>query len=206
MADQISLFDDTKTGPRSIPHETARNFIESWHYSGNIPTGLNICYGLYLDDTLYAVIVYGIGVNGYQASFLGVESVIEIKRLARIEPPASYPLSKFISETIKLLRRKMQIDAIVAFADPQHSHHGGVYKASNFVLLGMTQPERHLVDENGNLRHRRFAYRYAKRKNINTPEARRLLNCTPVKTAPKFRWVRYLNKRRQQMLIRAANG
>ncbi len=35
---------------RPIVHSIAKPFIERWHYSGCIPTGKNICYGLYVTE------------------------------------------------------------------------------------------------------------------------------------------------------------
>jgi hypothetical protein len=168
--------------------------VERWHYSKRMPTGKNICYGLFDNDELYAVIVYGIGVNPYQAKFLHVESVIEIKRMCRSEPRRDYQLSRFISITSNMARKEYKYDCVVAFADPEYGHEGIVYKASGFTLHGMTNSEWHLVDSSGNKRHRRYAFRHARRNNISIQDSRRQLGLNRVKTAPKFRWVRMVGK------------
>jgi hypothetical protein len=173
-----------------INHETARLWVERWHYSGRIPTGQNIAYGLFASGELYAVIVYGIGVNPYQASFLGVESVVEIKRMVRSEPPLSYQLSRFIALTLRMLKREVRFDAVVAFADPEHGHSGTVYKAAGFILEGKTGKEWHLIDKEGNKRHRRYAFRYARRNGISVAQARAQLGVERVITEAKFRWVK----------------
>ena len=157
-----------------------------------MPTGENHSFGLF-DGTnsLYAVIVLGTGVNPYQASFLKCLAPIEIKRLARSEPARTeWPMSKFISVTLRLLRKEMDFDAVVAFADPEHGHEGTVYKAAGFKHEGMSNAEFHTIDEAGNMRHRRFAFRYARRNKISIEEARRQLNLERKQTAPKHRWVR----------------
>lgn len=175
-----------------IGHDAAKLFIERWHYSGKMPTGKNINYGLRRNGSLYAVIVYGIGVNPFQASFLGVKHVVEIKRLVRREPKESYSLSRFINLTTRMLTRMNKIDAIVAFADPQYGHEGTVYKAAGFSYAGKTLPEWHTMDKDNIIRHRRYAYRAAKRWNIKLSEAREKLGLTRIKTQPKHRWVRHL--------------
>ena len=178
---------------RPINHKTAKLWVEKWHYSKRIPTGKNICYGLFANGNLYAVIVYGIGVNPYQAKFLGVKNVIEIKRMCRSEPPIDgFPLSKFISITSKMVAKECKFDCIVAFADPEQGHEGTVYKASNFTFHGKTNPEWHLVDVDGNVRHRRFAYRHARRNNISVSDSRKELKLTRIKTLEKYRWVRFI--------------
>jgi len=176
-----------------IDHTTAKAWIEQWHYSHVIPKGKNIRFGLYNYGELYAVIVYGNGVNPYQARFLGVERVIELKRMCRSEPKRAFPLSRFIALTAKMAYKVYPYQCIVAFADPEQGHEGTVYKASNFKLHGTTNAEWHVKDESGVLRHRRYAYRYAKRNNVSIEEARNILKLTRVQTKRKFRWVKYNN-------------
>lgn len=181
---------------KPVNHKTAKSWVEKWHYSKRMPTGKNISYGLFANGNLYAVIVYGIGVNPYQAKFLGVDNVIEIKRMCRSEPIIKgYPLSKFISVTSKMVAKDYLFDCIVAFADPEQGHEGTVYKASNFILHGKTNPEWHLIDVFGNVRHRRFAYRHARRNNITVDESRKELGLVRLKTLEKYRWVRFVKPR-----------
>lgn len=176
-----------------VSHRIAKDFIERWHYSHKLPTGLNICYGLWYGDELYAVIVYGLGVNPYQSEFLGVQQAVEIKRMVRSEPKlADYPLSRFIGLTAKFLRAEIFYDCIVAFADPEHGHEGTVYKAAGFTLHGQTNAEWHTVDKHGNKRHRRFAFRHARRNDITIAESRDVLELSRVQTEPKLRWVRMI--------------
>lgn len=172
-----------------INHKMAKEFVEQWHYSHRIPTGKNISFGLWDNESLYAVIVYGIGVNPYQAEFLNVESVIEIKRLCRSEPKKSFELSRFIRLTIKMARKTMNFQAVVAFADPEQGHRGTIYKAAGFIHEGYTNPEWHLIGEDGEKRHRRFAYRVSRRKGISVSDSREYLKLKRIKTKPKHRWV-----------------
>jgi hypothetical protein len=180
---------------RPIGHLTAKNWVERWHYSGRIPTGKNINYGLYAGPELYAIIIYGIGVNPYQAAFLGVSSVVEIKRMCRREPRLDYPLSRLIRLTMKMMRQQMPFDAVVAFADPEHGHEGTVYKAAGFEYRGVTNAEFHLEDKDGNRRHRRYAFRHARRNGIPIGDSRAVLGLARIRTAPKHRWVAMVRPR-----------
>lgn len=174
---------------KPISNGIAKSWVEKWHYSKRIPTGKNICYGLFHDRNLYAVIVYGIGVNPYQAQFLKVASVVEIKRLCRSEPRLAYPLSRFIRLTVRMVAKEMNFDCVVAFADPEYGHEGIVYKACGFVLEGFTNPEWHTVDSEGEVRHRRYAFRFSRRHDISIEEAREQLGLSRKQTKPKYRWV-----------------
>ena len=172
-----------------LKHKQTKAFVEKWHYSHRIPTGKNICFGLWAGEEVYAVIVYGIGVNPYQAKFLNVESVVEIKRMCRSEPKQNYELSRFIRISLKMARKIIEFQAVVAFADPEHGHEGTVYKAAGFTHEGYTNPEWHLVGEDGEKRHRRYAFRMARRNGITVSDARDALGMKRVKTDPKHRWV-----------------
>ena len=174
----------------SVTHTEAKTFVEHWHYSKRMPTGKNICFGVRHGGLLYAVIVYGTGVNPYQAAFLGVDKVMEIKRMCRREPKEDYPLSRFIALTTRMLKKLYEFGAIVAFADPEQGHEGTVYKAAGYEYRGTTNAEFHLEEEDGTIRHRRFAYRMARRNGITVAEAREQLNVKRIRTAPKHRWVR----------------
>lgn len=178
-----------------ITHTQAKNFVERWHYSHRIPTGKNICFGLWCGWELYAVIVYGTGVNPYQEKFLHVDSVIEIKRMCRSEPKKQYELSRFIRLSLKMVRKQWNFQAVVAFADPEQGHEGTVYKAAGFIQEGRTNPEWHLVGEDGEKRHRRYAFRVARRTGTTLAEARELLGVQRIKTEPKHRWVLRLEKK-----------
>jgi hypothetical protein len=195
-----------------INHVTAKRWIEKWHYSKKIPTGKNVSFGLYRkywqiwrglprkEIDLYATITYGIGVNPYQAGFLGVEKVVEIKRMCRSEPRFDeFPLSKLISISLKMLLKEGSFDCVVAFADPEQGHEGIVYKASGFQLHGMTNPEWHLEDKDGLRFHRRVAYRHARRNGCSIGESRAILGFKRAKTLPKYRWIRVLKTRNGSM-------
>jgi hypothetical protein len=205
MAEQLALqLKDGGSNPtlslqyfiHRINHGDAKQFVEKWHYSKRMPTGKNVCFGVRSQDGfLYAVIVYGIGVNPYQARYLGVESCVEIKRLCRREPRENYQLSRFINLTTKMLTKEMDFRAVVAFADPEHGHTGKVYSAAGYKNMGETNPEWHLVDGAGNIRHRRYAFRMARRNGISVDKARHALGVDRVKTQPKHRWVRIISEK-----------
>lgn len=188
---------------KKITPQIAKPFIETWHYSKRCPTGKNIFFGWYVDGELYAIADYGIGVNPYQAQSLskltGLDiqnrSLLELKRLCRIEPKKeSLSLTSFLAKCHKFLKQE-GYRFIVSFSDPAHGHCGGVYRAANFQHLGKTNPETHSIDLEGNVRHRRYYFRYARRKGISVSKAREELGLKLVKTVPKDRWFIQINKK-----------
>lgn len=180
----------TDNGVQIIDSETARAFIELWHYSGVLPTGRNVCFGWFIEGELYGVAVYGDGVNQIQHDYLArvtglpVErrNLFELRRLCRLEPARDgYQLSRFIAICHRILKRDHGIRFIVSFSDPAHNgfkgkrrksySSGGIYAAANFKHLGKTGTERHVKDSSGRLHHRRKVY-HARRRGTDTPELR----------------------------------
>lgn len=190
---------------KEILLKEARPFIQKYHYSGKVPTGKNIFFGWYdTEGALYAVANYGMGVNAYQAEYLarvtgkGVKlyNLMELKRLCRREPKRhDMPLTKFLSMCHKKLARDYGISFVVSFSDPERNHNGGIYKAANFTHLGKTNPEFHVIGEDGEVRHRRYPYRYSQRHGCTIQEARDILGLSRVKTLPKDRWFLVINNR-----------
>ena len=153
---------------------------------------------------MYCVADYGIGVNPYQAQSLSKltgyevskDNLLELKRLCRVEPKKeSLQLTQFIAGCHKILKKK-GIRYIVSFSDPDMKHNGGIYKAANFKYLGKTDAAIHTIDENNIVRHRRYYFRYARRKNITVAQARKELGLKTLKTAPKDRWFIQINSKR----------
>lgn len=179
---------------RKINLPTATKFVERWHYSHKITGGQVVCFGLFADGILYAVIVFGMGCNRFQAPFLGVKTFMEIKRMCRREPKMNYELSRFIAISTRMLRREYEFECVLAFADPEHGHEGHVYKGAGFVLHGMTQAEWHLEDEKGRRVHRRLAHRWAKKEGIKQEQCRQKHGLRRVRTLPKYRWVKMIGR------------
>ena len=191
-----------------ISYTTAARHVSRWHYSGGMPRGRNICYGWYMGDRLYAVGVWGNGVNPHQVRFLSritgqeVTGVVELKRLARSSPKLSAPLTAFLAQSHRLLRSHHGARWVVSFSDPMHGHTGGIYRAANFFAFGKTKAEYHTIDRDGNPVHRRRAYRLAKRTGVTIAEARAQLGLRSVKTLPKDRWLLPLEKKARRALVR----
>jgi hypothetical protein len=184
-------------GVARLDTDTARAFVELWHYSGVLPTGRNVCFGWFLDGQLYAVACYGHGINHGQPQYLAKVTgkdvtsgnLIELRRLCRVEPPRDdAPLTRFLAICHRILRRDHGIRFVVSFSDPAHGHNGGIYKASNFEHLGKTDGERHVIDGKGRLRSRRMVRHHAKRSGTTQAEARARLGLKVQRTVKRDRW------------------
>ncbi len=184
--------------------------VERYHYSRIIPKGRNLCWGVWIDGTLYAVAIYGNGVNCYQAGFLARKTGlavtpgnhVELKRLVRVEPRSlHFQLTKLLANAHHWLL-SLGYKYVVSFSDPEWGHTGSVYRAANFAHLGRTQAEWHVKDKNGKRQHRRLAYRYARRKGCSISEAREELGLTRVQTVPRDRWFLALERSNRKTMNR----
>jgi hypothetical protein len=195
-------------GIERIDTETARSFVELWHYSGNVPSGKNVCFGWFVESELYAVAIYGIGVNQAQHTFLAHltglpvtrKNLFELRRLCRVEPARDgLQLTQFIAACHRILKREHGIRYVVSFSDPAHNGFkgkrskayasGGVYAAANFKHIGRTNGETHTIGRDGRMEHRRKAYRYKQRMGGTTAQAREKLGLRTQRTRGKDRWL-----------------
>ena len=188
---------------RRITKKEATPIIKGYHYSKNIPAGKNIYFGYYVNDIiLYAVAIYGIGVNNNGPAFLArtmkkevtVQNSLELKRLARIEPKISVaPLTKFLAICHRLLKKE-GYKYVVSYSDPDFNPAGGIYAASNFKFIGMTSPESDILNTEGLKINRRTLLHWRNRqkkvtgKMLTIDEACAIRGFRKVKTQPKKRW------------------
>ena len=193
-----------------IDYSEASDQVKRWHYSGCMPRGYNVCFGLYRGSELYAVAVFGTGVNSYQDSYLArvtglavtAKNLVELKRLARSSPKRKYPMTKFMSECHRILKDENKIRYVISFSDPDQGHTGTLYRAANYIHIGKTNAEMHVIDRDGVRRHRRVAYRLARRRDIPIAAARAELGFTCIKTSPRDRWFLPLFKKDRKSLER----
>lgn len=135
---------------RRITQAEARTIVDTYHYSRNVPAGKNIHFGWFLGEELYAVASYGIGANNnlpkYLAKVTGLpvvnKNLFELKRLARkgSKEEKQVSLSKLLAVSNRALFKEEGIRYIVSYSDPDYNPAGGIYAASGFTLLGLTDP------------------------------------------------------------------
>lgn len=126
-------------------------FIEKWHYSKNV-NGLMSDYCFKLTDTtgkLIGGMMYGkIAMAGVWKKYASNESeLIELRRLCCIDNTPKNTESYFIGHTLRWLKRNTKIKTVISYADTTYGHEGTIYKASNFKLVGMTQPGKVIMFE-----------------------------------------------------------
>ena len=122
-----------------------REFVEKWHYSGNI-NGLRIshCFALYDGDELIGGMIFGsmAMANAWKRYADAEEDIIELRRLCCIDDTPKNTESYFIGAALRWLKVNTDIKLVISYADAHYGHAGTIYKATNFEHVGMTSKGR----------------------------------------------------------------
>ena len=97
-----------------------------------------------------AIGVYGWPTTGnFRFGFSTIE-------LMRLWSPDQYSgvLSQFVAQTIKIIHKECpEVDLLVSYADSEAGHHGGIYRASNWLYAGRASaggPQGFIIDKEPN--------------------------------------------------------
>ena len=123
------------------------------HYLRSIPSGST--WTFYYDG---AIVLFSQPANPHLSTWLLGEpnKVLELSRLWVPDAHRANLLTEAIAYAIRELRqREPHVAAVVAYADPNHGHRGGVYRAASWTPVGMTDETRAYVDAQGRVRSRR---------------------------------------------------
>ena len=200
---------------RRISVKDARPLVEEFHYSRNLPSGKNICFGWFLPEEegekLYAVAVYGIGSNNNVYDFFAKttglpcsdKNLYELKRLVRsgTKEERQVSLSQMLSFCHRSLLKENGIRYVISYSDPEFNPSGGIYAASNFVLVGWSKPETDILNGEGLKINRRTLLHWRNRNgHPSIEQACANLGYQKVKTPPKKRWFIALDPKDQKIL------
>lgn len=132
-----------------------KDFIESWHYSGSI-NGLmcDYCFRLMDGERMVGAMIYGglAMANAWRAYGDSKDDVLELRRLCCVDDTYRNAESYFIGRTLRWLVRHTDVSTVVSYADPEYSHVGVIYQASNFSYAGKTAKGR-VIMHNGKKYH-----------------------------------------------------
>lgn len=127
-----------------IPANIARPFVKAHHYSGKVVNNSCLHFGAFLGGRLHGVMSYGPPMDKSKLIKLvdgsGWYNFMELNRMAFDEFLPRFSESHCIAKSIKLIKKNApQVKWIVSFADATQCGDGTIYRASNFVLTGITE-------------------------------------------------------------------
>ena len=118
-------------------YKAAKYACEHWHYSGCVLAANNLYIGVWEHGRFVGAVVFSRGANKNigKPYGLGQGQVCELIRIAL--GTHSAPVSRILKVAILFLKKRCpNIILIVSYADPQQSHHGGIYQAGNWIYTG----------------------------------------------------------------------
>lgn len=142
------------------PRAMAEFFCVRDHYSGSLPAGRMLTIGTWEDARPVGVYVFSRGACKDLATRYGFDQTeaVELTRVAF--GPHRTPITQSLAIALRMLKgANPGIHVVISFSDPAqshrgHQHDGGIYRAGNWLFLGMTHAES-LVRIGGRLRHPR---------------------------------------------------
>ena len=136
-SEDMSSSADLKVG--FCTHAAARYACKHWHYSGTLPMGRLVKFGIWEDGEFIGAIVYGDGVLGGKSPILGIRSKEQIAELVRVALTThKTPVTRMIAITLKMLRKQSpDLQMVFSFADSGQGHLGTIYQAGNWIYTGL---------------------------------------------------------------------
>lgn len=127
-----------------IPAKVANDFIKKNHYSGKVVPNSNLHFGCFYNNMLHGVLSYGPGINKKGTIKIikntGWNEFIELNRMAFTDFLPKNSESRCIAISIRLIKKNApHVKWIVSFADATQCGDGTIYRASGFVLTGITE-------------------------------------------------------------------
>ena len=142
-----------------IPANIANDFVRKHHYSGKVVPNSKLHFGAFLDGKLHGVMSYGSSMD--KSKIVGLvegtkwNEFIELNRMAFDDYLPRNAESYCIAKSIKLIRKNApHIKWIISFADACSCGDGTIYRASNFVLTGITVNKNMILLPSGEKVHR----------------------------------------------------
>ena len=127
-----------------IPSKIANGFVKRHHYSGKVVQNSQLHFGAFLDGKLHGVLQYGPSMDKRRVIQLVKDTewngFIELNRMAFDDYLPRNSESYCIGKTLRMIRKQApQVKWVISFADGCQCGDGTIYRASNFVLTGITK-------------------------------------------------------------------
>jgi len=127
-----------------VDSSRANEFIKEHHYSGSVVPNSQLHLGAFYHGSLEGVMQFGPPMDREKLLGLvegtGWNEMMELNRMAFTEALPKNSGSRCLSIAFKLFKKHApHIKWVVSFADATQCGDGAMYRASNFVLTGITE-------------------------------------------------------------------
>lgn len=126
-----------------IARDRANRLIEQWHYSGSTVRNSQLHLGVGLEGRLLGVMQFGPSLD--KRKIVGLvagtawNGFIELNRMAFSDALPRNSESRALAVALRMIRAQYpHIERVISFADAAQCGDGTIYRASGFVLTGIT--------------------------------------------------------------------
>ena len=154
---------------KPIDKKRAKRFIASYHYAKSTPSTVKMSYGLFLDDELVGVSMWGYGVRPMHTikklfPSLDVSEYLELNRLCLLDKMPRNSETSFIKECVNSIKKDFpKVKVLFSWADGLRGKVGYVYQASNWLYGGFIKSEFYITKDNEVVHPRLLRTRYKTR-------------------------------------------
>jgi len=121
---------------KPIRYKDARRIIERHHYLGYAPCGCKFCLGIYCNNDLIGVMIWGHPV----ARMENQDNTLELTRMFLFNSPKNSE-SRALSLAEKWIKKNRTEYRLIAYSDTSEGHKGTIYKATNWKMIKEVKPE-----------------------------------------------------------------
>lgn len=177
-----------------------RDFVRLNHYSRSCPKGgiVSHCFSAEVDGLLVGAAVFGHKAGNAKTGSIFIppydtsDDCRELIRLVMSDVMPTNSESQFIGWCLRYLKGNSDILGLLSYADPEHDHNGTIYRASNWLYTGLSNPCKKFIVDGEEMHQRSASTAFG---TASVPRIRAMGHTVEVRTAkPKHRYIYVLQK------------
>lgn len=170
------------------------------HYSRSCPKGgiVSHCFSAKVEDLLVGAAVFGHKAGNATTGSIFVppydtpDACRELIRLVMSDVMPKNSESHFIGWCLRYLKGYSDLLGLLSYADPEHDHNGTIYRASNWLYTGLSNPSKRLIIDGVEIHRRRATNLFS---TCSVPAIQAQGHAVEVRIAkPKHRYIYVLNQ------------
>ncbi len=174
---------------KTITESEAASFLSCFHYLGKLAGRFKI--GAFIEDKLIAVSIWSTPTRKETAARLGCK-LNECLELRRFVIHDMYHKKNFATFSMARMEKLLPSGVtLVSFADQGVGHVGTIYKASNWIADGETEPSYFYIDNSGYVMLKKTLYNLANGMHVTEKDYAESMGYSKVKIPPKLRFVKH---------------
>lgn len=137
-----------------VSRDDADNCVKRWHYSGKTYPKSQLNLGVFLDEKLLGAMQFGPSLDKRNLIHLVRDTTwsgfLELNRMAFSDALPRNSESRALSVALRMIKKRApHVQWIVSFSDATRCGDGAIYRATGFLLTGITKNKTLLIAPDG---------------------------------------------------------